>query len=102
MHLVTVHTLPLGNGLMHALHLGFFSLLPVADITLLRGIPTQINTADHTVMQVASLTIIFQNRLMHNPLFIGGSKIRMTFNTVFLGLFCRLAGNAGRNQTTRQ
>ncbi|MCG2746627.1 MAG: hypothetical protein L6365_03735 [Desulfobulbaceae bacterium] len=99
MYLMAGQTKSLGNRLMHGLLLAFLFNLLMTDKTLFRRILSKIRTANHSMMKMTSLTIIFLHRFMNNSLFESGSHIGVTFHAAFSGLANRLAADAGNKQT---
>ncbi|MCJ7616772.1 MAG: hypothetical protein MUO43_09580, partial [Desulfobacterales bacterium] len=96
---VAGQTAAFGNRLVHRLLLAFLFFLPMTDKTLFRRILAQKSPADHSMMKMTSLAIIFLYRFVNDPLFKSGSHIGVTFHTAFPGLANRLSADTGNKQT---
>jgi len=96
---VAGQTEALGNRLMYGVLLAFLLNLLMTDKTLFRRILPKIRAANHSMMKMTSLTIVFLHRFMNDPLFERGRHIGVTFDAAFPGLTNRLGADAGNKQT---
>jgi len=99
MYLVAGQTKSIGCRLMHGLLLAFLLNLLMTYKTLFRGILPKICPANHSMMKMTSLTIVFLHRFVNDSLFECGSHVGVTFHTAFSRLANRLTADAGNKQT---